>query len=434
MDGLSVVSGFAGLVSLADVIVRRLVHYMSTVKNAKESISGLLLETSGLLGVLQSLKLLAEQYGKEKAAYLQLHHVSSCYETLDRLRSLLGESYPSKHKSTLKGIKDRLYWPLSKPDVERYIEELERHKSSLSLALSADNLAGLLQTLSKQQEMSNNIKEFKAEFQKKTEKIDEYMAEENKLKILSFFEKVSPAKNQQTGLKLLQPGTGEWFLNSEEFQTWLSTENLRLWIYGIPGAGKTVLMALIISTLQRDLAPENAIAYFYCDYKDLETQEPVNILGSLAKQLAVHDLQSFIKLEEFYKQRHKQGILSATVSAEDLRDLIIEIAKPFDNVSIIVDGLDECTPKRSYVVELLSSLSDSPSNSVKTLFASRDELDIRAKLGKYVEMSIAARNSDLKLYVAAELQNRMEAGQLVLRSPLLKEHIMAKLIDKAQGM
>ena len=59
-------------------------------------------------------------------------------------------------------------------------------------------------------------------------------------------------------------------------------------------------MALIISTIQEMLEPDNASAYFYCDYKDRETQDPVNILGSIAKQIAIHDIRSFTKLEEFY--------------------------------------------------------------------------------------------------------------------------------------
>ena len=98
-----------------------------------------------------------------------------------------------------------------------------------------------------------------------------------------------------------------------------------------------------------------------------------------------------------------------------------------------MDGLDECTVRRPCVVELLSSLNDS-SNGVKTLFASRDELDIRTKLGTFSNISIAARNSDLRLYVAAELQKRIETKQLHLRNLSLKEHIMDKLVEKAQGM
>ena len=149
MDGLSVASGIAGLVSLADVIIRRLVQYMSAVKHAKENISCLLLETSGLLGILQSLKLLGEQYGRGEAAYMHLHHVRSCQETLDQLRSLLGEAYPSKPKSSFKGLQERLHWPLFKLIVDKYVEELGRHKSTLTSALSADNLTGLLQALSR---------------------------------------------------------------------------------------------------------------------------------------------------------------------------------------------------------------------------------------------------------------------------------------------
>ncbi|MCJ1242962.1 hypothetical protein MMC30_000158 [Trapelia coarctata] len=434
MDPLSITSGIVGLVSLADMVVRRLATYVCEVKDAEANIAALLAETSNVLGILRTLDLLVKHYSDEEVPSIQTHYMYACHSTLDRLRLCLEEADPSTERGPLKVLKKKMRWPMSKPSTDGFIQELERHKSTLNLALSADSLATLMQTLTQQKEIGADLKLVLHESRRRFDEVEAYIAEQKKTMVLKFFEKVSPKRAQRTGLKLLQPGTGTWFLDSEEFVSWTQTGNAKLWVNGIPGAGKTVLLALIIQTLQNALLPYDALAYFYCDYKDTATQDPINILGSLAKQLAMHDLRSLARLEEFYDRHNNEGTLSAASTVEDLCDLISQISKPFDNVLIIVDGLDECASDRSSLVELLSSLNNAHSNRIKTLFASRDEHDIRSNLRGYATVPIAARASDLRLYVAAELQSRMDNGELVLRNSFLKEYIMNRLVEKADGM
>ena len=140
MDPLSVVASIAGLVGLADVVVRRLVNFASAAKQAKDDISALLLRTSSLLGVLQSLKLLAEQYSGQEVSYVQTHHLHSCYQTLEQFRSMLCEAFPSKHETRFAVLKMKLHWPITKSIANKLIKELEEHQSTLSLALCADSL------------------------------------------------------------------------------------------------------------------------------------------------------------------------------------------------------------------------------------------------------------------------------------------------------
>lgn len=434
MDPLSITSGVVGLVSLADLVVRRLVTYVCEVKDAEANIAALLAETSNVLGILRTLDLLVNHYSNGEAPCVQTEYMYACHSTLDRLRLCLKEVDPSTERGSLNVLKKKLRWPMSRPSTDGFIQELERHKSTLNLALSADGLATMMQTLSRQKEMGADLKLILYESRRRFDRVEAYIAEQKKTRVLKFFEKVSPKRSQRAGLKLLQPGTGTWFFDNAEFVSWTDTSNAKLWVNGIPGAGKTVLLALIIQTLQNALLPHDALAYFYCDYKDIATQDPITILGSLVKQLAMHDLKSLARLEDFYNRHNREGSLFAAPGAEDFRDLIIEISKMFDNAIIIVDGLDECASERSSLVELLSSLNNADSNGVKTLFASRDDHDIRSKLQGYARVSVAARGSDLRLYVTAELQSRMDKGELVLRNSFLKEYIIERLVDKADGM
>src|SRR5436305_864300 len=46
-----------------------------------------------------------------------------------------------------------------------------------------------------------------------------------------------------------QEGTGQWLLNSDEFQQWTSQKKQTLFCPGIPGAGKTMISSIIVDHL-----------------------------------------------------------------------------------------------------------------------------------------------------------------------------------------
>jgi len=101
---------------------------------------------------------------------------------------------------------------------------------------------------------------------------------------------------------------------------------------------------------------------------------------------------------------------------------------------IVVDGLDEITnDHRAEVLSLLTSLN-TPKGSIKTLFASRKEIDIAIELQDYVQMFFAARSSDLRLYIACEIERSTIQKELRIRDPSLKYQIMQTFVDGAEGM
>lgn len=100
---------------------------------------------------------------------------------------------------------------------------------------------------------------------------------------------------------------------------------------------------------------------------------------------------------------------------------------------IVVDGLDEITQDRAVVTRDLSNLS-SEGDKIKTLFASRPEVDIGYELGNFVQVSIAAMSSDLRLYVASEIERRTRERNLRIQDSTLKDYIMKALVEGADGM
>jgi hypothetical protein len=218
---------------------------------------------------------------------------------------------------------------------------------------------------------------------------------------------------------------------SNEFKYWLASPGSRLWLSGIPGAGKTVLASSVIEEALRTSDSEHAVAFFYCDYKNPASQDPLKILGCIASHIARQNESCLEKLREYYKICHPDGNLPRMPDKSRLRSLILDMASEFTNVSILVDGLDECNETTVEVVEMLAGLGGP---NLRTLFLSRAEQHIREILTDYTQISIAARNSDLKLYVASEIEIRTRNKRLQLKSDQLKEHILDKLVNDADGM
>jgi hypothetical protein len=122
-----------------------------------------------------------------------------------------------------------------------------------------------------------------------------------------------------------------------------------------------------------------------------------------------------------------------TATVEDIRDLIIELSCNFESVSIVVDGLDEINDDRADVTTLLDSLN-TPHGRIRTLLASRKEVDIEWVLSTYPKISIAARSADLRLYVRSEIDKRSSKRKLRIQDPDLKDHIIKVLTEGADGM
>ncbi len=155
-------------------------------------------------------------------------------------------------------------------------------------------------------------------------------------------------------------------------ERWTSEPNAKLWIYGIPGAGKTILASAAIDRALAVSDADHAAAYFYCDYKAPETHEVKTILRSIAGQLARQDERSFGKVEAFVHGHCDHGDFQYfSCEDEEFSSFIIDIAHDFEQVLILVDGLDECADYTEDVVHFLANLSPN-APQIKTMCFSRD--------------------------------------------------------------
>lgn len=429
-DPLSISASIAGLVTLADVAFSRTYRYVRAVKNASKEISALSSELSALYGVLCSVRSISTQLeGEALETAARLRCINSCQKTLEEVQGILDRDETSLlQDEPWETMKRKLRWPFKSSEVKSLLGDIERHKETLGLALEADGIAGLLQVLSGLKNIENQLC-IRREIETRV------ILNESRENILRTFGKIDTRRSHDMNRKLRHPGTGIWLTESPKFQHWLHSANGCLWLYGIPGAGKTVLASLVIDEVLSKSTPNDAVAYFYCDYKDQMTQQPHGILGSLAQQISKQDEQSFEKLREFY-ENHGQGRREpAPYDPTLLRNLIKDMVTNYDSTTIIIDALDECMGNVRDVTELLTSLGETTGEAnVKLLLLSRDEFEIREFLDTNPRISIAAENRDLRLYVGYEIEERMRKNQLRIKSPSLKEQIVERLTNGAEGM
>lgn len=282
--------------------------------------------------------------------------------------------------------------------------------------------------------MQEDVRVIKTELRRKLEAEDRVAINDKRRRILASLGSINLKHSHDTNLRLRQPATGLWLTEGEELKHWLATKNAKLWASGIPGAGKTILAASVIEEALQWASPAIAVAFVYCDYKDATTQDPIQILGALAKQIARQNEQSFEKLEAFYNNHHPKGEESAPYDAQNLRDLVLEMSKFYERTMMIVDALDECGDYTSAVIELLASLVEAEGTTIQSVFLSRDEPEIRDFLDEHAQISIAAHTADVELYVAAEIAKRLRTKRLRIKDQSLKEDIMERLVTGANGM
>jgi len=175
------------------------------------------------------------------------------------------------------------------------------------------------------------------------------------IKILNWLTPVDYALQQNDYIGRRQAGSGQWLLDSEEFQSWLETVEQTLFCPGIPGAGKTILASIIIDYLcaHAQKNPDNGIAYLYFNFRRREEQKAEDLLASLLKQL----IQERSPLPDSVKALHNRHTKNRTrPSLVEISEALQSVVAMYSRVLIIVDALDECQTSDGCRTVFLSEL------------------------------------------------------------------------------
>ncbi|KAK1852273.1 hypothetical protein CCHR01_05087 [Colletotrichum chrysophilum] len=237
----------------------------------------------------------------------------------------------------------------------------------------------MLRHLAKEEDREKTTAEIRADVQRTREIVVRIKEDSKRKMVLRFFLGYNPQPNYEMSVKLRHPMTGMWLERLLSFQTWLSSPGSRLWLSGIPGAGKTVLAGSIIGQALGRSSDTVATGFFFCDYKNEITQTPSSVLGALAHQLALQNEEAYSILEEYYSELHPEKGLTRSPNKEYLIRIIVLMAESFEQVYMVIDGLDECQDNIEEVVDALCEIARS-SDEISMALLSRNEDNIRVRL------------------------------------------------------
>jgi Cdc6-like AAA superfamily ATPase len=224
-----------------------------------------------------------------------------------------------------------------------------------------------------------------------------------------------------------QEGTGQWLLNSDEFQEWLNTSRRTLFCPGIPGAGKTIISSIVVDHLLtkfRTVANVSTV-YLYCNYQGRHQQNPEDLLLSLLKQLAQEQPSMPIDVKNLYKFHVDNG---TRPSFGEIMKVLRSIAGSYYRVFIIIDALDECHFSNKGFDQILSELFNLQVHAQVNLFTtSRFIPEITSQFEGCIWKEIRAEDEDVLRYINKRLsllpqtrKSKYQDVQNAIRSEVLK--------------
>lgn len=199
-------------------------------------------------------------------------------------------------------------------------------------------------------------------------------------------------------------GTGLWLIDSHAFLDWRNRSNSFLWLHGIPGSGKTVLSSTIVEHLRSGTSQARLSLYFYFDFNDKKKQTLENMLRSLVSQL-------YLECPDSRGPLHQLRESPQHLSKSSLKGVLLAMLSRVNDISIVLDALDESTTRR----DLLDWLRDvSETGSCRVLVTARREQDIESALQCWMRpedsMNIqeGGVSGDIRAYVSHAVRSSEE--------------------------
>jgi hypothetical protein len=136
------------------------------------------------------------------------------------------------------------------------------------------------------------------------------------------------------------PGTCEWILTDQTYQSWLRDDPGLLWICGCPGKGKTMMSIFITQTLERQNSDD--IIYYFCNSEDDRSSTSAAILRALIWQIMAKRPELAHLVWPYFKSPERTPAVLSTPGT--LFEIFAKLAKDPSMALMycLIDGLDEC--------------------------------------------------------------------------------------------
>lgn len=153
------------------------------------------------------------------------------------------------------------------------------------------------------------------------------------LSLLTFGAKQSDLISQRS------EGTGQWLLTSVKYRGWERLPKQTLFCPGLPGAGKTIMLSIVVDRLMKMVQDNTttAVAYLYCTYQPQQQHSPEDFFLCLLRQLTQQQKVS-AEMQSFYNSHKTNG---TNPSLSEILRVLESAIQHFSRVFFLVDALDE---------------------------------------------------------------------------------------------
>ena len=341
-----------------------------------------------------------------------------------------------EHKlAPVRGVKKvgkAFVWPFEKAEIQSILSTIERQKSLFSLARQNDHIA-LTKTI------KGDVQAVHTKIDVITEGVARLQCSEKHDKIRQWLAGPDPSSNYNTALKKRHQGTGSWLLGKKVFRSWKQDPGSGsvVWLYGIPGCGKTILCSTILEHILQAYAstPNTAVLYFFFDFNDADKQRDENMMRSLLSQLSSRCVNVPPVLEELYLSCLNGNRKS---NIEAVLKTFHQMATAFKHIFVVLDALDECNQRQGLLANIEELISWDDTN-LRVMVTSRKEKDIEDSLLPLTKdearvcIQSALVNADICAYVHDQLQTNRKLQRWQCK-PEVQMEIKNTLVKKANGM
>lgn len=262
-------------------------------------------------------------------------------------------------------------------------------------------------------------------------KIVRHHDDEDRKTILDWITPIDYAPRQNDFIVRRQVGTGQWLLESAEYQSWVDANKKTLFCPGIPGAGKTILTSVVIEELTTRFQNDKSIgiAYIFCNFQRQHEQKVDELLASLLKQLIQGRPSLPDSIKSLYNShQEKRTRLSLSEISKALQSVVIM----YSRVLLVIDALDECQVSNNCRKTFLSELFSLQASCGTNLFAtSRFVPEITENFRGSPLLEIRASPHDVRRYVDGHMSY---LPSFVGRSPDLQEEVKTEIVNAVDGM
>ena len=454
MEALGAASAAAGLLSLGITVCQSLLDYYQSWKDAEDNVAKTYASIEALSKTLRLLAIAVEykEFNRDivdqagdsiTSAEQSIHNLE---KKLDKVRIVaLQDGWRDRAKAQFR----RTLYPFKESTLAKLRELTSETRDNLSLALdllqidaSAASLRGLANVsanvdfLTQQSTLiSANVNDI-ADHTRGTARLIEGLASNESIRELRAWLSgpFDPTQKHDETWRERHPDTGQWFLQSQQFQSWLegpAQQTPRVFnIIGKSGAGKTSLISSAIKAAQameRDHS-QTAVAYFYCSFNEAASQDPAHMVGSFISQISIVCPDMLEGLEVGFARRERPTL-------KDLEQrLTSKIARSSLRTFLLIDAVNECK-KHEPMIDALLRLAESASD-IRVLFTSTEEDPLIKRLTdlqppRATVLRMSALSADINLVIEAKIQEKKNLRGL---SPAKKKEIEVVLSSKADGM